>query len=209
MTEIEVALLVAIITSIIGPIIVTKYRVYKEKNPPKKSYIDHTLETNHLIEEQLDEIKSNLKSNRVWVSQFHNGGNFYPTGKSIAKFSITFEVNDLNVVPLSETISNIPVSLFNRSFSILNTKNEILIEDYKNLKETTWGLRYFASNLGTKSSYLFSLRSVKGDFIGVLGVEWEKSQKSLNQEEISYLRSKSISLGTLIGTYLYSNQQHF
>ena len=205
MTEIEVALLVAIITSIIGPIIVTKYRIYREKNQPKKSYIDYTIETNQLIGEQLDDIKTQLKPDRVWISQFHNGGNFYPTGKSIAKFSITFETNNLNVIPLAETMTNIPVSLFNKSFSTLNNKNEILIRDYNSSEETTWGLRYFANNLGTKSSYLFALRSVKSNFIGVLGVEWEKNQKSLEEKDILYLKSKAITLGTLIGTYLYSN----
>ena len=45
-----------------------------------------------LVDDQLEQIKDELDACRVWISQFHNGGNFYPTGKSIQKFSIFHEM---------------------------------------------------------------------------------------------------------------------
>ena len=68
----------------------------KKRDKIKETIVDSTLitEKNKVTEE----IREEFKSDRVWISQFHNGGNFYPnTGKSIQKFSIFYEVTKAGV----------------------------------------------------------------------------------------------------------------
>lgn len=208
MTNVEIALVVAIISSIVGPLLVAKYKVYLEEQKKKKGDpVVSALKANALVAEELDKIKEEIKADRVWISQFHNGGNFYPTGKSITKFSVTHENNSLNIPNLSDTLTNIPVSLFNNPFMKLYEDNEILITNYENKENYTYGLKLFAEGLGTKSSYLFALNSIEEDFIGTLGVEWVNKPHNLTEEQLNLLRVKAVSLGTIIGTYLYADNK--
>lgn len=208
MTSIEITLLVVVISSIVGPLIVAKYKSYLEfKAKGKKDPVVNALRANALVEDELNKIKEEIGADRVWVSQFHNGGNFYPTGKSMAKFSITHENNSINIPNLSETLTNIPVSLFNNPFMRLYEENEILIPDFGTKANVTWGLKSFADGLGIKSSYLFALNSIENDFIGTLGVEWVTKPQQLDEDQLNLLRIKAVSLGTIIGTYLYNDNK--
>ena len=202
MFELEIAILVVVISAVVGPLLVTRYRHYL--NNKKVDPIKAAIEVNNLVEEQLDGIKDELDADRVWISQFHNGGNFYPTGKSIQKFSIFHEIYTPGISHISETFKNIPVSLFSKSISHLYSDGEILIPNYS--KEDKYGLKTFADGTSAKSSYLFSLNSINDEFIGTLGIEYCSRVKKLNEEQINEARSKSITIGTLLSTYLYAEK---
>ena len=198
----EITILVAVISAILGPLIVAKYKVYLDKKSKKEDPIFTTLKANSLVDELLEQIKQDEKADRIWVSQFHNGGNFYPTGKSISKFSVMFEHTSPGVKTIQETFTNIPVSLFNRPLMQLYTVREILIPAYT--KDMDFGLKTFAEGLDTKSSYIFALMDLNGNFIGTLGVEWITKPKKLNETSLDNLRTKAISIGTILSTYLYT-----
>jgi hypothetical protein len=200
----EITILVAIISAILGPLIVTKYKAYLDKKAKKEDPIFTTLKANSLVDDLLEQIKQDEKADRVWISQFHNGGNFYPTGKSISKFSVMFEHSSPGIKTIQETFTNIPVSLFNRPLMQLYTAGEILIPAYT--KDMDFGLKTFAEGLETKSSYIFSLKDLNGNFVGTLGVEWTTKPKKLNETSIDNLRTKAISIGTILSTYLYTTQ---
>ncbi len=68
-----------------------------------------------------------LKCDRVWVAQFHNGGNFYPTGKSIQKFSICYELVTIETSRIQQTFQNIQVSLFLKILNKLHKDDELNI----------------------------------------------------------------------------------
>ena len=84
---------VAIIGGVIGPIIVLTIKWWLDNKLTKKKsdMVTEALEVGELVTTRLDQIKEDFEADRVWLSQFHNGGHFYPTGKSIAKFSIFYE----------------------------------------------------------------------------------------------------------------------
>ena len=84
---------VAIIGGVIGPIIVLASNWYLNNKLGKKKQdmVTEALEVGELVTNRLDQIKEEYQADRVWLSQFHNGGHFYPTGKSITKFSIFYE----------------------------------------------------------------------------------------------------------------------
>jgi len=67
---------------------------------------------NEQIEHQLDIMLDELDCDQIFIAQFHNGGHFYPTGKSIQKFSIFYEVLSPNIESVKNVYQNIPVSLF-------------------------------------------------------------------------------------------------
>ena len=203
MFELELAILVVIISAVVGPLLVTRYRHYLN-NKTKVDPIKSALQTNMLVDDQLEQIKDELDACRVWISQFHNGGNFYPTGKSIQKFSIFHEMYTPGVSPISDTFKNIPVSLFSKPISHLYSDGEILISNYK--KGNHFGLKTFAEGTGSKSSYLFALNSINDEFIGTLGIEYCSRVKKLSEEQLNTARTKSISIGTLLSTYLYAEK---
>jgi hypothetical protein len=203
MFELEIAILIAIITAFVGPILVARYNFYLESKKKKKDPLVDSIKSNMLVAEQLEEIKYELKSCRVWISQFHNGGNFYPTGTSMQKFSIVHEHLQPGAKSIGDTYKNIPVSLFSKPFSNLYESKEIIIPNYT--KEDKFGLSSFSFGTGSKSSYIFALFSLKEEFIGTLGVEYCSRAKTLNDDQLNYLRDKSITIGTLLSTYLYTN----
>jgi len=197
----ELAILVAVISAVIGPIIVTRYRHYLNSKKEKIDPVVSSIKTNMLVDEQLEQLKDELGACRLWISQFHNGGNFYPTGKSIQKFSIFHEITKQGVKSISDTFKNIPVSLFTKPFSHIYESGEILIPNYS--KNDTFGLGTFAEGTGAKSTYLFALNSINDEYIGTLGIEYCNRVKNLSDEQLNEARTKAIAIGTLLSAYLY------
>ena len=102
---------VALITAVIGPIVVSWVRIKLEKKDDITP-MREALDASTLIDTQIEEILHEIKCDRVWIAQFHNGGHFYPTGKSIQKISIFYENISPNTEPIQSVFQNIPVSLF-------------------------------------------------------------------------------------------------
>ena len=114
-----VVVIVAFITGVLGPILVIYIKHLLEKRKKKPDIVMDTLRVSELIDHKIEHIKDEFRADRVWISQFHNGGNFYPTGKSIAKFSIIYEVVSLRTPSVQTSFKNIPVNLFSKSIKQL------------------------------------------------------------------------------------------
>ena len=119
-----IPLLIAFITAVAGPILVEWIRA-KLKSKPTKTPIQEAVELNELVDTQLDLIMDELNCNRIWIAQFHNGGHFYPTGKSIQKFSFFYEKVTPNTSSTQHTFQNIPVSLFPKALGKLYKDDEL------------------------------------------------------------------------------------
>ena len=199
-----IPLLVALITSILGPIIV---EWVKQKFKPTKTAdpILESLQVNQQVDDQLEVILEELEADRVWISQFHNGGNFYPTGKSIQKFSIFYEHVTPGTETIKETFSNIPTSLFVKPLSELYNNDNIYISTYNNPSIPTFGLENYQLPFGTKSSYIFSLHNLQGQFLGTLGVEFCKNEKELTNFQLEFIQDKASAIGAILNAYLYTN----
>jgi len=195
---------VAIIGGIIGPIIVLTINWYlnNKLGKKKKDMVTEALEVGELVTSRLDQIKEEYKADRVWLSQFHNGGHFYPTGKSIAKFSIFYETVSSNAPSLQLSLKNIPVALFSKSFNKLLSDDMIIIPDFKDENISTYGLRHLAEEYRNKSQYLFAIKNFEGKFIAILGVDYTAEKLALTEEEIEELLRTSISLGGVLSNHL-------
>ena len=195
---------VAIIGGVIGPIIVLASNWYlnNKLGKKKKDMVTEALEVGELVTNRLDQIKEEYQADRVWLSQFHNGGHFYPTGKSIAKFSIFYETVSTNAPSLQLSLKNIPVALFSKSFNKLLSDDMIIIPDFKDENISTYGLRHIAEEYKNKSQYLFAIKNFEGRFIGILGVDYTAEKLTLTEEEIEELLRTSISLGGVLSNHL-------
>lgn len=195
-------IVIAFITGVLGPILLIFIKYILDKRKKKPDMVMDTLRVSELINQKIDHIKEEFKADRVWISQFHNGGNFYPTGKSMAKFSIMYETVGASAQSVQSNFKNIPVQLFSRAINELYQNDIIQISDFKDETIATFGLKYIAEECGSKSSYLFAIKTIDGKFIGILAIDFTRRKTNLDIESVNHLQVHASSIGGVLMTYL-------
>ena len=193
----------AFLTGVVGPIlylIIQKY-LLKEKNKGR-DIVKENIVSVSLINNELEEIREEFKGDRVWIAQFHNGGSFYPTGKSIQKFSVFYEVVKAGVSSIAHTFSSIPCSLYPKTFEHLMVGEGIFIPDYKDPKVATYGLKGAAESVGTKATYLVPLFTLDEKYIGNIGVDFVSKKKRLTKDEWEHFQIKAGRIAGYISSHL-------
>jgi len=199
--EILIPIVIALITSVFGPVLLewAKSKFKKKSTDP----LPESIRYNEQIEHQLDIILDELECDQIFIAQFHNGGHFYPTGKSIQKFSIFYEVLNPNIESVKNIYQNIPVSLFNKPLSELYDHGEVIIEDAEAtnsyLLNTTTGGR-------CKSIYLLALTDLDGRIIGVMGIHYIEKKHKIVKDEWIFIRQKVGAIGNIMSNYLHSKK---
>jgi hypothetical protein len=196
-----VEVVIAFITGVVSPVIVMLVKNKLDKKP-KVDVVQEALQVGELVTHKIDEIRDDFKADRVWITQFHNGGHFYPTGKSITKFSIIYETVSTSVSSVQQNFQNIPVNLFSKSLSRLANSNSIEIADFKDESIATYGLKYIAEETGCKSGYLFAIKTIDDRFIGVLGMDYTKKKVKLDDEMVKDIKIQVSSLGGVLMNHL-------
>ena len=194
-------LTIAFITGVVSPVIIllVKSRLDKKKKP---DMVEEALKVSELVTNKIEEIREGVKADRVWITQFHNGGHFYPTGKSITKFSVIYETVNTGVSSIQNNYQNIPVHLFSKSMNQLVTSETIEVPDYKDETIATYGLKYAALESGCKSGYLFAIKTIDDKFIGVLGLDYTKRKVTLDDDVINNVMVHASSLGGVLMNHL-------
>lgn len=197
MTEI----IIAFLTGVFGPVsvLLVKYYLAKKKKPDA---IEEALNNANVINDQLDRLLEEFGADRAWIAQFHNGGHYYPTGKSIQKFSFIYEAAKGAKNSVQANFQNIPVNLFSRSLGHILNHDFIEIPDYKDETIATYGLKYVAEEHGSKSSYLFAIRNVENRMIGVVGLDYTARKKKLEATDVTLLRLEATKLGGVLASHL-------
>lgn len=191
--------IVAFVSGVLGPVILLVVKsILEKKGENKKDLVKDTLKASELINFKIETVKEIFGADRVWIAQFHNGGNFYPTGKSMAKFSFIYEVVNAGIPSIQSYFQNIPVNLFSKPINELLENETIKIPDFDDPTVATFGLKYIAESNGTKSSYLFAIKSLGDKFVGVLGVDFVKEKVYLEQDDVNSLSNHATSLGGAI-----------
>lgn len=199
--EILIPVVIALITSVLGPVLLEwiKAKVDKKKADP----LPESIKYNEQIEHQLDLMLDELDCDQIFIAQFHNGGHFYPTGKSIQKFSIFYEVLNPNIESVKNIYQNIPVSLFNKPLSELYENGEVIIED---AEATNSYLLNTTAGGKCKSIYLLSLTDLDGRIIGVMGIHYIEKKHKIIKDEWIYIRQKTGAIGNIMSNYLHSKR---
>lgn len=193
------SIIVALITSVLGPVLLVWVRS-KFDNTEKIDTLGEAFKVNEEVDHQLDIMMDKLKCDRIWIAQFHNGGHFYPTGKSIQKFSIFYEKISPLITPVRNIFQNIPTSLFPKTLVKLHNGGELTIHDSEinNYQD----ISYLFDNCKTKSLYMIAIQDLDGHFIGIISVSYESKKHNLNQEEWIFLRQKIGAIGSILTNYL-------
>ena len=196
------SIIVAFISGVLGPIILLylKKRMDNKKEVP--DMVKEALQVSELITTKIEHIRDEFKADRVWITQFHNGGHFYPTGKSMTKFSVIYEAVSQNTHSIQSNFQNIPVNLFSKSINYLLENDVIEIHDYKDESVATHGLKYIAEDTGCKSGYLFAIKTIDNKFIGTLGLDFSKRKTKLDMESINHLQVHATSVGGVLMGHL-------
>jgi hypothetical protein len=197
--EFILPVVLALITSILGPIIVEWVRKKLNKTQttdPLAEAIAHNQEVDHQLQLIMDE----TDASRIWIAQFHNGGHFYPTGKSIQKFSIFYEKVAPAISSIMELFQNIPVSLFPKALGQLYRDRELVILDCGN--DENFDLPSIPGERGSQSFYMLTIHDADDRFIGVLAVSFTEKERKLTKDEWIFIRSKTGAIGMLLANYL-------
>lgn len=193
----------AFLTGVVGPVfylLISRYlQKQKENNRDtiKEAIVDITIVNN-----EIEEIREEFKGDRVWISQFHNGGNFYPTGKSIQKFSIFYEVSKIGISSVAHTFNNIPCSLYPKAFEHMMGGQGIFIPDFENPKVATYGLKEAAKSVGTKSSFLVPMFTLDEKYLGSIGIDYVSKKKKMTKDEWEHFQIKAGRIAGFLSSYL-------
>jgi hypothetical protein len=193
------SIIVAFITGVLGPVLLLFIKNKLDKKPEKPDMVLETLKVSELVMTKLESIKENMKCDRVWVAQFHNGGNFYPGNRSMKKMSMTFESTAPGIAADIMKMQNLPVSFLSPVLQKL-TDNEttgITIDVYT---EEDHALRSFWETRGVQTVYLFSIKCLESDFIGIFGVDFVKRDGFLTDEVYDQLRAEALILSGYVAT---------
>jgi hypothetical protein len=193
-----VTIIVALITAVIGPAVLeyVKARVKKKEENDDPMYKE--MESDIVINEQLQFLLEKLKCDRVWILQFHNGGHYYASGVSIKKFSFFYEVVNVGISPIREKFQSIPTSFFSRSIKEIHDNEELCVDNMNDESKPAYGLRDTAEGTGCKSLFFISLKTPNGRLHGAMGVEYVKEAAGFAEEDKEIIReTASFVSGTL------------
>ena len=173
-----IPLMIAFLTGILGPVtlVLVKHKLFranKEMEKRKKDF-QTSLEIQDRINTSLNNLQQKYNLDRLWIGQFHNGGNFYPGNKSMKKISMTFESTAPGVAADIMKMQNLPVSFLSPILQKLYHEGDatgVTIDVYT---EEDYALRSFWENRGIQTVYLFPIKCLESDFIGIFGVDFVK-----------------------------------
>ena len=177
----------------ITSILLKEYFQNKRKNV-KCSIQDFTQKSQN-IQKALDFLMNRIKADRIYVYEFHNGDHFY-SGSGQQKFSCTYESLGPGVSSETLNLQNLRMSTFNKyikqlfdedSFSFINDKTE-----------TPIALQNWFANRGITSNYARVIKTLKGEVIGALCIDFTNHTRELSKEEIYDIKCQA----RLIGGYL-------
>jgi hypothetical protein len=199
--EIFGSVLVALITALFGPIAILWI---KRKLTKSKDEIEIEIFSTEKITTEMEEVLTKLDGDRVWITQFHNGGHFLHSNKSMQKFSVVYEVDAAGVLPVSTVFTNIPISLYSKCFSEILSTRFIGISDYEDKTVATYGLKPGAEATGAKATYIVGLFDFgTGKLMGSVGIDFLEPKK-LTDSQIEYFKIRS----ERVAGYLSSNRQN-
>jgi len=187
-------LVIAFLTGIVGPIALLYVKhilsLKREKDRTKRrDDFNITIEMQQKINSTLNFLQNKYDLDRVWIAQFHNGGNFYPGNKSMKKLSATFEATKPGVSTDLMKMQCLPISFFSKVLTEMNeTQTGVIIETGETNENA---FKDFWLHRGIHRSYMFPIVCLEGDFIAILGVDFNDMNGRLSDELYKELENEA------------------
>jgi hypothetical protein len=191
----------SIVVALIGKDYFRKKEDKRRKDKSKEDLMEQ-IERDEIIHLALRDIRRQFHADRIYIWQFHNGGNFY-TESSMQKASITYERCSEGLERKSEKYQGVLVSLFAWYMKQV-MMNESYFLDMEEIEDI--GIRSLCTGNGTKSHVATPMFDDKNHLIGILCMDWVFSSipseivtdGKFNQEFIQEVTQLSSSLKTYL-----------
>jgi hypothetical protein len=197
-------IIAAFLTGILGPLLLYFIAYYLDRKKRIASDpISESVVNSDMVHAELSYILQHFNADRIWIAQFHNGAYYFPTGKSVRKFSIFHEVATESVSRVAGIFKDIPCSLYSRSLSSILTNRGIFIPSFSESTIETYGLDNLAETGGTKSSLILPLYSLDDKAIGFISIDWVKTTKqTIEDDEREEISQRAYRIAGYLSNYL-------
>lgn len=171
-------ILQTLITSITSIIIALITAGYFKKMQDKFKYNKHKttlikqIQKDELIHYSLKELTREYSCDRITITQFHNGGNFY-TESPMQRASVSYERCSDGIERIYDKFQNILVSHYNWYITRLMTNNMFYVDNDLIEDLTT---RAFLKNFGSQSHVSVPILDKQKNLIGYLSMDWVFSE---------------------------------
>jgi hypothetical protein len=182
--------------SIIAAAVIYIYREWWKSRRDTKVVKSKSLDENELINGKIYpviwEVLYSTFASRVFITQFHNGTNFY-TGQSIQRQTISHEVNKRNVSKVGQYYDNVLLSeLDHRIILDMRRGGYFHVDNIKDAEVDT-ELHEYMEKHNLKALYYFRILDKKtGHTVAILNIHWDRVDPILpiNVSEIEDYRNK-------------------
>lgn len=157
----------SIVVALIGKDYFRKKEDKRRKDKSKEDLMEQ-IERDEIIHLALRDVRRQFHADRIYIWQFHNGGNFY-TESSMQKASITYERCSEGLERKSEKYQGVLVSLFAWYMKQV-MMNESYFLDMEEIEDI--GIRSLCTGNGTKSHVATPMFDDKNHLIGILCMDW-------------------------------------
>ena len=195
-------LIAAFISGVIGPMLIMwlKTRTINKKviDYNKQREIDFVVKNQDIINTALNNLQEKYSVDRVWICQFHNGGNFWPGNQSMKKLSVIFESTAANISTDFMKMQNIPVSFFSGLIQQMILTSEPIHLCTNDIKDNA--LKHYWESRGVALVYLYPIRCLDDMLVGIMGVEQVNEHDTLTSEVSREMFNESIRLSGYIAS---------
>lgn len=187
----------SVVVALIGAGFFKKYTENK-KDSFSKSKLMEQIKKDEIVHLALRDLRRKYNADRIYVWQFHNGGNFY-TSAPMQKTSITYERCSDGLERKSEKFQNTIIS--NISSYIRDVMNfEMFFMDIKEMNDIA--IRSICQSYSTQSHAGIPIFDDKEHLVGILSLDWVFSdipeefltEGEFNSHFMSDLKQESSSL---------------
>jgi hypothetical protein len=181
--QVVITSITSVVVALIGAGFFKNY-TDKKKETLSKSKLMEQIRKDEIVHLGLRDLRRKYNADRIYIWQFHNGGNFY-TSSPIQKTSITYERCSDGLERKSEKFQNTLIS--NISSYIRDTMNfEMFYYDVKEMNDIA--TRSICQSYSTQSHTAIPIFDEKEHLVGILSLDWVFShipEEFLTQEEFN------------------------
>lgn len=144
----------------------------RKKEKEHKGKLIQQIKKDELIHFALRELRRLYNADRIYIIQYHNGGNFY-TNSPMQKFSMTYERCSDGLERLSDKFQGILVSHFNWYIKKM-IDTQMFYSEVESMEDIS--TRAYLSSFGIQSHIACPIYDKEKHIIGYLGMDWVFSE---------------------------------
>jgi hypothetical protein len=181
----------SVVVALIGAGYFKRYNDTKKESYSKSKLMEQ-IRKDEIVHLAIRDLRRKYNSDRIYIWQFHNGGNFY-TSYPMQKTSITYERCSDGLERKSEKYQNMLISNFTGYIKqVIDSK--MLYLDMKDVEDLL--IRSMCQQYGTQSHVAVPIFDEKQHLIGILSLDWVFSdipEKYISENKFNQLITEDLS----------------